>query len=338
MLTEKGSKLIPANLKKDVSLWGVTGTLEELNGQTKTVTPTTSQQTVTPDSGYNGITQVTVGAVDNTIDQNIVAGNIKDGVTILGVTGTLEEGVDTSDATAVANEIEKNKTAYVNGVKITGSLNVTNGMELHTNQATPAPGDRLVLSTQYGAGKTIISDNTSIGIGIFNSDLANTIGLTANKVKKNEVILGVTGTLESKDDLVQPRMLSNDDETDTQISLGTDEFAGKIFFNTNAENYYDASGDEYAFTEGLAKSNTLLSVIASQSALATAIGLTADKIKAGVTILGIEGTYNAPADAQQTFDTLNQVLPEAGDTYEGMGATEEEIEGVLDDILGNDVS
>lgn len=51
-------------------------------------TPTTFQQTITAGSGYDGIGTVTVAAVTAAIDENIVAGNIKDGVTILGVTGT----------------------------------------------------------------------------------------------------------------------------------------------------------------------------------------------------------------------------------------------------------
>lgn len=47
--------------------------------------------------------------------------NIKNGVTILGIQGTLEEGIDTSDANAVANDIVTGKTAYVNGQKLTGT-------------------------------------------------------------------------------------------------------------------------------------------------------------------------------------------------------------------------
>lgn len=56
--------------------------------QNKTITPTTSDQEVSPSSSYDGFKKVTVKGVTAAIDENIVAGNIKSGVTILGVEGT----------------------------------------------------------------------------------------------------------------------------------------------------------------------------------------------------------------------------------------------------------
>jgi hypothetical protein len=87
------ANIIAGNIKSGVSILGVTGNVVELNGETKVITPTTSQQIITPSSGKNAITQATVEAVTSSIDSNIIAGNIKKDVTILGVTGTVEEGI-----------------------------------------------------------------------------------------------------------------------------------------------------------------------------------------------------------------------------------------------------
>ena len=62
-------------------------TVSAIQTETKTATPTTSQQTINATSGKY-MTSVTVAAVTSSIDANITAGNIKSGTTILGVTGT----------------------------------------------------------------------------------------------------------------------------------------------------------------------------------------------------------------------------------------------------------
>lgn len=55
------------------------------------VTPSEEVQTFKHEDSY-GYDNVVVNAVTNEIDSNIQPNNIKNGVTILGVTGTLQEG------------------------------------------------------------------------------------------------------------------------------------------------------------------------------------------------------------------------------------------------------
>lgn len=129
------SNLTAANIKSGVKIFNVTGSYagsssggNTPNLQTKTVTPSESTQTVSPDSGYDGLSKVTVNAISSTYigsdvtkksaatyipkttnqsiasgqylsgtqtikgDANLVAGNIKSGVSIFGVTGTYTGG------------------------------------------------------------------------------------------------------------------------------------------------------------------------------------------------------------------------------------------------------
>lgn len=59
-------------------------------------------------------------ANSNSNNKNLIPEYIKEGITLGGVTGTLKD-LDTSDANARPEDIAKGKTAYVNGVKITGT-------------------------------------------------------------------------------------------------------------------------------------------------------------------------------------------------------------------------
>ena len=72
--------------------------------------PTTSIQEVIADEGIFALSKVTVEAVTSEIDNNIQSENIKNGVSILGVTGTLEEGYKIS--------VEENTLIFNSGVSV----------------------------------------------------------------------------------------------------------------------------------------------------------------------------------------------------------------------------
>ena len=86
------SNIQPENIKNGVTILGVGGTLkEEKPEETFNVQPTTTDQIIAPREGY-AFSGGTVKAVTSEIDANIASNNIKEGVTILGVEGTLKEG------------------------------------------------------------------------------------------------------------------------------------------------------------------------------------------------------------------------------------------------------
>ena len=67
-----------------------------INYQEPTVDPSTSQQLIEPSTGYACFKNVTVNPVTSAIDSNIIPENIKKGVSILGVEGSLETGTSTN--------------------------------------------------------------------------------------------------------------------------------------------------------------------------------------------------------------------------------------------------
>lgn len=73
--TTEQAKLIATNIRSGVKILGVTGTMSGTEGakaQAKTATPSTTQQTILPDStgGYNYLSQVTVEAIPYNESEN----------------------------------------------------------------------------------------------------------------------------------------------------------------------------------------------------------------------------------------------------------------------------
>lgn len=74
--TEK-EKLIPSNIREGINILGVDGQMsvsEGMKPQSKTITPSSAQQTILPDEGYNCFSQVIVEKIPYVESENSAGG------------------------------------------------------------------------------------------------------------------------------------------------------------------------------------------------------------------------------------------------------------------------
>ena len=92
---------------------------------------------------------------------DVVSGKTFTSAAGLKVTGThVCDGIDTSDATAAADDIAKGKTAYVNGIKVTGSIKEVPSIVKYD----PVVAETLVVSDSSGSASNPGKEGIYIGI------------------------------------------------------------------------------------------------------------------------------------------------------------------------------
>ena len=139
--------------------------------QAKSVTPSASQQVITPGSTYVGLSKVTVAG-----DADLVAGNIKSGVNIFGVTGTYAPASTPINGSLIVATCSADITSVsttISGVTYTAYLDTSTHIAYLTIPYTITSGTITV--NGYVSGTLVASAQITLnGINKYTCTIANT--------------------------------------------------------------------------------------------------------------------------------------------------------------------
>lgn len=269
-----------------------------------------------------------VDAINEDKTNNLKPENIRSGVTILGISGTLEEGIDTSDANATAEDIAINKTAYVNEEKVEGSIQVIeNGYskEIQLSETNNIPASNKFELTGTNKSNLILRNGAKVRIPISYNSVATAMKITSDKIKSGESIFGVEGNQSvvdtsdanaTSDDIVQGKTayVNGQKVTGTVQEINSDLGVSEGEYVTNdtipsvgvTETNIFAPIPDTVLLRGDNKSQIIM--VVKNSDIATDAGLTPDKLVEGNKILGITGTAKVGTDTSDANATAKDIV------------------------------
>lgn len=255
--------------------------ISTVNNQALSLDASINQQILTPSAPYTGFNPVTVNAVTAAIDSNIQAGNIKSGVSILGVTGTLvgdnyESYIE--NGTYVRNQTGKSNVYFDTGVTYPAPSNTNFLVEIKFSPIySQNNSPQWIMGCSDGDDSDLaIGYHDDLLIKWFNANTVNTAGFspTVHIVKyaynsRNTVntyldgkIIGAVGS-ESYEGVRNIYLFKANYSTNLQLCYpGTRIYYVKIYakdnklhefipaYNNNKYCFYDKATGRYIYAQG----------------------------------------------------------------------------------------
>ena len=231
---------------------------------------------------------------------SLTAAKLASGQTVLGIAGTFS-----GDGTATAADMISGKIAYVKGSKVTGTITDNKGTTVtktsiikNTDQETGGYLVQYVPDSSNTAEIVAIDKDTKLLIPA--ATLNSLLGLTAAKVASGQTVGNISGTFTS-DGTAAAENIESGIIAYSKGSKITGTLAVKTSISESATITDDTENKtiNFATTTGTAKAiysaASPVTVKASYSALATKLGLTAEKMVKGTVVLGITGTADVEA-------------------------------------------